>query len=412
MQREGENGSVSEGKPMDLTLTPAERAFQADVRAFFENEYPRDIPAKMAAGIRLSREDHVRSQQALNSRGWLGVGWPKDFGGPGWSAVERHLFDEELERAGAPGIIPMAVIYIGPIVCAFGTPEQQAKWLPDILESRAMWAQGYSEPEAGSDLASLGFSAVRDGDEYILNGTKIWTSGAHWADWIFCLARTSREARKQEGISLICADMASPGITVHPIITMDGSHELNRVEFVDVRVPVSNRIGEEGRAWHYANVLLRNERLSYAHIARKQMDLARLRQLAEDMPGDDGRPMSEDRLFLRRLVECEAEVEALEIAVLRALTAEVQPAAVSALKILCTESAQKITELFLELGGRACAPMLERGNSDWAETAPLNPAFATVGVQSYFFERAQTIYGGTSEVQRGIIWRQLSREGA
>ena len=396
---------------MDLALTPAQSDFQRQVRDFFATDYPQDVRAKLASGTQLSREDHVRAQQALNSRGWLGVGWPKEHGGPGWTPIERHLFDEELERAGAASIIPMAVIYIGPIVCAFGTAEQQAKWLPDILESRAMWAQGYSEPEAGSDLASLRFQAVRDGDDYILNGTKIWTSGAHWADWIFCLARTSQESRKQDGISLICADMTSPGITVHPIITMDGSHELNRVEFVDVRVPAANRIGEEGRAWHYANVLLKTERLSYAHIARKRVDLARVRALAAQTPDGDGGTLRDDPLFLRRLVECEAEVEALEIAVLRALTTEAPPAAVSALKILCTECAQHVTELFVELAGLARAPMPDRSRSGWADVAPLAPPHAMSGVQSYFFERAQTIYGGTSEVQKTIIWRNLGHEG-
>lgn len=396
---------------MDLDLTAGQREFQATVRAFFASQYPQDIRDKLAAGTHLARADHVRAQQALNSRGWLGVGWPAEFGGPGWTPIERHLFDEELERAGAAMIIPMAVLYIGPIICAFGTPAQQEKWLPDILSSRAMWAQGYSEPEAGSDLASLRFSAVREGDTYILNGTKIWTSGAHWADWIFCLARTSAETRKQDGISLICADMATPGITVHPIITMDGSHELNRVEFVDVRVPVSNRIGDEGRGWHYANVLLKGERLSYAHIARKRMDLARLRQLATQTPGDGGDSMADDPLFWRRVTECEAEVDALEIAVLRALTTEPSLAAVSALKILCTQCAQQITELFVELAGRERAPMPDRTADGWAAVSPLARPFAMAGVQSYFFERAQTIYGGTTEVQKTIIWRQLGREG-
>lgn len=393
---------------MRLELTPAQRAFQADVRHFFTHDYPRDILAKMQAGQRLTRGDQVRAQQALNARGWFGVGWPREHGGPGWSPVERYLFDAELERAGAPNIIPMAVLYIGPIICAFGTPEQQATWLPDILESRAMWAQGYSEPEAGSDLASLSFSAVRDGDDYILNGTKIWTSGGHWADWIFCLARTSREARKQDGISLICADMTTPGITVHPIITLDGGHELNRVEFVDVRVPAANRIGEEGRGWHYANVLLQGERLSYAHIARKRVDLAHIRALAETTTGDEGAPLIGDPLFRRRLAETEIEVDALEIAVLRALTGEPQPATISALKIMATECAQHVTELELQVAGRNRAPLLDRTPDGWADAAPLIPPHAAVAVQRYLFERAQTIYGGATEVQKTIIWRSLA----
>lgn len=389
---------------MDLGLSGEDRAFQAEVRRFFESHYPQAILAKMHAGQVLTREDHVASQRALQSRGWLGAGWPEEHGGPGWTPVQRYLFDEELERAGAPNLIPMAIIYIGPIICAFGTPEQRSRWLPDILESRAMWAQGYSEPEAGSDLASLHFRAERDGDHYILNGTKIWTTGAHWADWIFCLARTSTEARRQDGISLICADMRSPGISVHPIISIDGSHELNRVEFTDVRVPVENRIGEEGRAWHYANVLLQAERLSYAHIARKRMDLAKIRALAGEL--------LDNPAFARRLATVEIEVEALEIAVLRALAGEAVPAAVSALKILCTECAQHVTELFVELAGRNALPMLDRRAADWAEAAPLVPEFAPPAIQSYLFERAQTIYGGATEVQKTIVWRGLAGRNA
>ncbi|MBA2933848.1 acyl-CoA dehydrogenase family protein [Sphingomonas sp. CGMCC 1.13654] len=389
---------------MDLRLSDADRAFQAEVQRFFAHDYPQAILTKARAGQVLTRADHVASQQALQSRGWLGVGWPTEHSGPGWTPVQRYLFDEELERAGAPNLIPMAILYIGPIICAFGTPEQQSRWLPDILESRAMWAQGYSEPEAGSDLASLRFNAERDGDDYVLNGTKIWTTGAHWADWIFCLARTSAEPRRQDGISLICADMRSPGISVHPIITIDGSHELNRVEFVDVRVPVENRIGEEGRAWHYANVLLQAERLSYAHIARKRMDLAKIRALA--------RHLLDDPAFARRLATVEIEVEALEIAVLRALAGEATPAAVSALKILCTECAQHVTELFVELAGRHALPMLDRRAANWADAAPLVPEFAPQAIQSYLFERAQTIYGGATEVQKTIVWRGLAGRNA
>jgi alkylation response protein AidB-like acyl-CoA dehydrogenase len=392
---------------MHLELSDAELAFQAEVRRFFEADYPQDILAKMRRGQLLERDDHVRSQKALQSRGWLGVGWPAEFGGPGWTPVQRYLFDAELERAGAPNLIPMAVIYIGPIICAFGTSDQQARWLPDILESRALWAQGYSEPEAGSDLASLRFSAVRDGDDYILRGTKVWTSGAHWADWIFCLARTSSESRKQDGISLICADLRTPGISVHSIVSIDGRRELNRVEFDEVRVPVANRIGEEGRAWHYANVLLKNERLSYAHIARKKVDLARIRDLAELEPAGGGKRMIDDPAFERKLAEVAIEVDTLEISVLRALVEGAEPAVVAALKVMCTECAQHVTALFLTLAGRNRGPMLDRGSPDWAAAAPLIPEFAPLSVQSFLFERAQTIYGGATEVQKNIAWRSL-----
>lgn len=394
---------------MQLQLTDTEKAFAAEVRRFFATEYPQDVLAKVQEGSLLSRADQVRAQQALQARGWFGIGWPKTHGGPGWSPTERYLFEQELERAGAPNIIPMAVIYIGPIICAFGTPEQQTRWLPDILESRAMWAQGYSEPESGSDLASLRMAAVRDGDDYILDGTKIWTTGAHWADWIFCLVRTSREERKQDGISMVCVPMDAAGISIEPIISIDGTHELNRVTFDQVRTPVHNRIGEEGRGWHYANVLLASERLSYAHIGRKKSDLAAIRRTAAALPGDLAPTMLDEPRFALRLARAEIDVAVIEISVLRALTGETNPAVVSSLKIACTEAAQMITELWVELAGCYRAPQLDRGVPDWAAPLPHAQRFAVAQTASYLFERAQTIYGGATEVQKNIIWRQLAR---
>lgn len=381
---------------MNLEPTAQDLVFQAEVRGFFAADYPQGVLAKLRQGELLTRADHEAAQQALNARGWLGVGWPAEFGGPGWTPVQRYLFDEELERAGAAGIIPMAVIYIGPIICAFGSDAQKAEWLPAILQSRVFWAQGYSEPASGSDLASLSFSAVRDGDDYILNGSKIWTSGAHMADWIFCLARTSQESRKQAGISLICADLRSPGITVRPIISIDGRHELNQVLFDNVRVPASNRIGEEGQAWTYANVLLKNERLSYAHIARKKCDLEVLRTMV------DG-----DMDFARRLAAVETELAGIEVAVLRALIDGASAPAVGSLKVLCTEMAQKITELFLDRAGPHAAPFFDRHRGDWHDATPDIPRFAAPATSDYFSTRAQTIYGGTNEIQKNLIWRAI-----
>lgn len=393
---------------MQLALSGEEQAFAREVRAFFATDYPQDILAKVREGTPLTRADHLRSQQALQSRGWFGLGWPAEHGGPGWTATERYVFEQELELAGAPGIIPMAVIYIGPIICAFGTAEQQARWLPDILESRAMWSQGYSEPESGSDLASLRMTAVRDGDDYILDGAKIWTTGAHWADWMFCLVRTSKEARKQDGISMICVPMDAPGITVHPIISIDGSHELNRVTFDRVRTSATNRIGEEGRGWHYANVLLSAERISYAHIGRKKADLSAIRRHAESLPGDTAATVAQEPRFATRLAALEVELAVVEVAVLRTLTGTTTPAAVSSLKIICTELAQRITELWIELAGRYRAPFPDRTVPGWANLLPADRAFAPPQTASYFFERAQTIYGGTTEVQKTIIWRHLA----
>ncbi|MFT3799847.1 MAG: acyl-CoA dehydrogenase family protein [Burkholderiaceae bacterium] len=395
---------------MAFSFTPAEEAFREEVRRFFRTEYPQHIIAKLAAGQRLSKADQIASQKALNARGWLGVGWPTEHGGTGWTPVERFIFDYELDQAGAAPIIPMAVIYVGPIICAFGSEEQKRTWLPGILESRDFWAQGYSEPEAGSDLASLRFSAVRDGDEYVLNGTKIWTSGAQNADWIFCLCRTSEEERKQKGISMICARLDSPGVRVHPIRLIDGSQELNRIEFDNVRVPVTHRIGEEGQAWHYSNVLLKNERLSYAHIGAKRRDIAAVRKQAKSVPAGGGRMMIDDPAFARAVCAAEARLDAIEMSILQALRGEISMARAAALKIACTECAQTVTELFVQLAGRWRAPMLDRHDPDWAQAAPLVPAFGPRHVQSYLFERAQTIYGGATEIQKNIIWKSLGQQ--
>lgn len=377
-------------------------AFRQEVRAFFASEYPRTVLDKVARGERLEKSDHIAAQTALNAKGWLGVGWPKEDGGTGWPPLQRYIFDCELQLAGAPGIIPMSVLYIGPIICAFGTPEQKQTWLPGILGSRDFWAQGYSEPESGSDLASLRMTAERDGDDYILNGTKIWTSGAHWANWIFCLARTSREARKQDGISLICVPMDAPGVTVHPIRLIDGSDELNRVEFIDVRVPAAYRIGEEGRGWHYANVLLRNERLSYAHIGAKRRDIARLHKRLALWQNS-----AEKAHLMHRLAAAEVRLDVIEAAILDAIKDDISMETAAFLKIACTQSAQEITELMVETAGTSALIMAERTGPHWAETAPFADAADMVAPQSYFFERAQTIYGGSTEIQKSILWRAI-----
>jgi hypothetical protein len=316
-----------------------------------------------------------------------------------------------MDRAGVPHLLPMAILYVAPVIYTFGTKDQQRRWLPDILESRTMWAQGYSEPEAGSDLGSLRFQAVRDGDHYILNGTKTWTSYAQWAEWIFCLARTSKEPRKQEGISFICADMSSAGITVRPIISLDGVHHLNRVDFDNVRAPVANRIGEEGKGWQYANYLLHNERLSYAHVSRKKEDLKELRRRANEMPSDGNGSMLEDAMFARRIAACSAQVAVLEVSVLRILTARAgatSAAEVSGLKIFATETAQKITELYLELAGRGVAAGADRHLQGWHELMPGVASFAAPWTGSYLFERAQSIYGGANEIHKNIIWTTIS----
>ena len=404
---------------MNFDLSVEDLAFQTEIRRFFREEYPAHILDKVRAGRHLTRQDHAESQLALQSRGWLGIGWPVECGGPDWTPFQRYVFAEAREAAGAPAPVPMSIVYIGPIIAAFGSPEQKQRWLPDILNVRSFWCQGYSEPEAGSDLASLTFSAVREGDEYVLNGTKIWTTQAHWADWIFVLARTSTEPRRQDGISLICTEMTNPGITVHPILSIDGTHDFNRVEFSDVRVPLGNRIGEEGAAWRYANILLKNERLSYAFVGSKKADLARARSFARSTPATswgDARTaasppkmMIDDPAFRRRLATVQIELDALEVLVLRALLGDVEMSMVSMVKILSTECSQHVTELFLEIAGRNRVAMLDRHEADWSDAAPLVPPSATIGSQTYLTERNATLYGGTTEIQKEIIWRSMRK---
>ena len=396
---------------MNLDLTPEDERFRMEVRRYFQEEYPQDILAKIANGQTLDKADLVASERALSAKGWLAPGWPEAYGGPGWTVTQRFIFDDELERAGAPNVSPMGLLYVAPVIYTFGTPEQQDRWLPDILAARTFWAQGYSEPEAGSDLASLRTSAVRSGDAYIVNGEKTWTSRAHHAEWIFCLVRTETGARKQDGITFLCMDMSSPGIEVTPIISIDGGHHLNRVTFNDVRAPVANRIGEEGKGWTYARHLLNHERTSYAHVAAKRRQLEHLRRVSATAPWGDvlGTPGSG---LGRREAEVEVELLALEMTTLRALAPLASGQApgdeASIIKIAATETAQAVTELFVELAGPYGAPAFpDRHAADWRAGLEDIPAFAPPSMADYFFTRSQSIYGGSNEIQKNIIARQL-----
>ena len=396
---------------MDLRSDPKLEDFRADVRAFFENEFPKDILAKTSRGASLTTAEVRRSESALGSKGWLAAGWPAEHGGPGWSLEEQYIFDEELERAGVPTVTPMGVVYVGPILYTFGTDEQKQRWLPGIREGRDGWAQGYSEPESGSDLASLQFSAVREGDEYILNGTKIWTSAAQHADWIFLLARTDNSGKKQEGISFIISEMTRPGVTLRPIITIDGKHVLNQVTFDNVRVPVDYRIGEEGKGWTYSQYLLGHERTSYARIGGKRKQLRHLQKIASSVPTGGNTRLIDDPDFARKLSEASLAVDALEMTVLRVLSAVKDGSApgkeASIIKILATQTAQQITTLYLDVaamaGGRRFPDSVA---PDWLSADPAQ-SYAAAGVSTYFGTRAQSIYGGTNEIQRNIIAKRV-----
>lgn len=395
---------------MDITFTETHEKFRQEIRDFFENSYPSDIKEKLRVGASLTKDDYQRSERALASKGWSAPGWPAEYGGPGWTLIERYIFDEELERAGALNVVPMGLLYLGPVVYTFGSDEQKARWLGDILHSRTFWAQGYSEPNSGSDLVSLRCSAIREGERYTVNGEKIWTSLAQHADWIFCLVRTDPETTRHDGISFLCIDMSTPGVEVHPIISVDGKHRLNRVTFSDVEVPVENRIGDEGKGWHYSTYLLGHERTSYAHIGEKKQQLARLRELASATHSDFG-SMLDDPLFASRLSRVEVDLMTLEYTTLRVLASVADGGAPgnesSILKIMATETAQAISTLYLELSGHYGLADFEDGvTPDWALELNM-PGYATAGATQYFYDRSQSIYGGTNEIQRNVIAKRV-----
>ncbi|MDO8375574.1 MAG: acyl-CoA dehydrogenase family protein, partial [Aquabacterium sp.] len=266
---------------MDLNFTPDELAFRAEIRQWVAENLPKDLSHKVFNSLRLSRDDMQRWAKILGAKGWLGYGWPTQFGGPGWSAVQKHLFEEECALAGAPRIMPFGPVMVAPVIMAFGTPEQQQRFLPGIASGEVWWSQGYSEPGSGSDLASLKCRAERQGNTYLVNGQKTWTTMGQYGEWIFCLVRTSTEGKPQTGISFLLIDMKSPGITVRPIITLDGEHEVNEVFFDNVVVPAENLIGEENKGWTYAKHLLSHERTNIADVNRSKRELERVMRIAK-----------------------------------------------------------------------------------------------------------------------------------
>ncbi|MGZ5200034.1 MAG: acyl-CoA dehydrogenase family protein [Telluria sp.] len=393
---------------MDLDYTEEDRAFRDQVRAFLDEQLPADLQHKVRSHLRLSRDDIVRWHKILHRQGWVAPGWPAEYGGPGWTPVQRHIFEEECARAGTPPVLPFGVNMVAPVIMAFGSQAQKDYYLPRILSCEDWWCQGYSEPGSGSDLASLKTTAVRDGDHYIVNGQKTWTTLAQHADMIFCLVRTDSGVRKQEGISFLLIDMKSPGVTVRPIIMLDEDHEVNEVFFDNVRVPVANLVGQENKGWTYAKYLLGHERTGIAAVGRSKRELAFLKRLAT-REQKNGRPLIEDPLFAARLAALEIELMALEMTVLRVLAkADKAPGPeASVLKVRGTDIQQMLTELMVEAAGPMALPFdpqyLE-GRHDHSiagddAAAPLAPY--------YFNYRKTSIYGGSNEIQRNIISQMI-----
>ena len=397
---------------MDLNFSAEDAAFRDEVRHFVAEQLPADIRRKVVNAQRLGREDYLRWQRILHARGWGASSWPREHGGPGWSAVQRHLFDEECYALGAPGQISFGLKMVAPVIMRFGTPEQQRRFLPRIADGSHWWCQGYSEPGAGSDLASLRTRAVRDGDHYVVNGQKTWTTLAQHADWIFCLVRTDPDARKQEGISFLLIDMQSPGITVRKIELIDGEHEVNEVFFDNVRVPVEQRIGEENQGWTCAKFLLGHERTGAASLGVSKAKFRALLRVAREAPGDDGRPLIENARFRDRLAQVQLELMALEVTVLKVMSTQRSapgPEA-SVLKLKGSEIRQSLTELHMLALGPYAAPHLAELLAPEHTLEPLHELLAGAGAAAtgqYLNFRKATIYGGSNEVQRNIIAKQL-----
>ncbi len=391
---------------MNLSLSPDDRAFRDDVRAFVAEAVPDDIRRKQAAGVALDRDDHMAWHRILYRQGWVAPNWPVEHGGAGLTPLRRHIVERELARGGAPWVLPFGIQMVGPVIMAFGDVAQKKRFLPRILSGEDVWCQGYSEPGAGSDLAGLRLRATRDGDGYRVSGQKTWTSYAHWADMIFCLARTSGEGKPQEGISFLLIDMKSPGVAVRPIVTIGGRHEVNDVFFDDVRVPAGNRIGEENRGWTYAKYLLRFERAGSADVGTQQRQVARLKEIAR-AERLNGRPLAEDRRFAGKLAELEIRLAAIDTMEMRALAAEsigAEPGPeVSMLKLRGTEIQQRISELLLEAIGGAANPWIPEALSEGRNEAPVGPDHAAGVAPHYFDWRKASIYAGSNEIQKNIM---------
>ena len=387
---------------MDLAFTPDEQAFREEIRAWVHANLPADIQHKVRNALRQTREDMQRWAKILGKKGWLGHGWPKEFGGPGWSAVQKHLFEEECALAGAPRVVPFGPVMVAPVIMAFGNAEQQARFLPGIASGDVWWSQGYSEPGSGSDLASVKCKAERVGDKYIVNGQKTWTTLGQYGEWIFCLVRTSNDGKPQTGISFLLIDMKSPGVSVKPIVLLDGEAEVNEVWFDNVEVPANNLIGEENKGWTYAKHLLSHERTNIADVNRSKRELERLKKIAR------AEGVWDDFRFRDEIAKLEVDVVALEMMVLRVLSNEKTGKnsldIAGLLKIKGSEIQQRYSELMMLAAGPFALPFIEEAmEAGWQGDYPGGELSNAPLASTYFNMRKTTIYGGSNEVQRNIV---------
>ena len=386
---------------MDLAFTPEEQKFREDIRAWVAANLPKEISQKVFNALHLSRDDMQRWAKILGRQGWLGHAWPKQFGGPGWNSIQKHLFEEECALAGAPRVVPFGPVMVAPVIMAFGNLEQQQRVLPGIASGEVWWSQGYSEPGAGSDLASLKTRAERQGDKYIVNGQKTWTTLGQYGEWIFCLVRTGTEGKPQTGISFLLIDMKSPGVTVRPIVLMDGSVEVNEVFFDNVEVPANNLIGEENKGWTYAKHLLSHERTNIADVNRAKRELERLKRIARE------EAVYNDLRFRDEIAKLEVDIVALEMLVLRVLAAEKSGKQsldiAGLLKIRGSEIQQRYSELMMLAAGPYALPLIrEAMEAGWQGDA-IGALHCAPLASAYLNMRKTTIYGGSNEVQRNIV---------
>jgi len=395
---------------MDLSHDAAEHAFRMEVRDFIAKNLPEELKHNTAQGLRGPKEEGIRWHKILAKKGWAAPGWPKEAGGCEWSPAQMYIFEEEMALAGCPPMSPFPIKMVGPVIIHFGTPEQKAKWIPPTLAGDMIWCQGYSEPGAGSDLATLQTRAVKDGDDYVVNGMKIWTSYGHQADWMFALVRTSTEGKPQEGISVLLIDMKTPGVSHRPIITIDGSHILNEIRFDNVRVPQFNRIGEENKGWTYAKFLLGNERALIAQIAQSTQLVAKLKEIARQEADGFGGRLIDDPDFRAKLTSIEVELDALRTTNERVLFEARTGTAGNGGAILKSKGtfiSQALSELYMEAVHYYGDVWEQKALYPGWNQPPIGPDYAKNAVPLYMRQRANTIEGGSEEIQKNVISKQV-----
>ena len=395
---------------MDLNFTEQQQEFQKEVRDFLDENLDTKVSEKVRNGISISKSESEDWHKKLNNKGWLAGPWPEEFGGQDWGVVEKFIFEEECGASGAPRIVPFGVGMLAPVLMKFGSDEQRKHWLPRMLNGEDWWCQGYSEPGSGSDLASLKTTAVKENDYYIVNGQKTWTTFAQHANMIFCLVRTSNEGKPQEGISFLLMDMNSPGIEVRPIITLDGTHEVNEIFFSDVKVPLENLVGEENKGWTYAKYLLTHERTGNANVAISKRKIKKLRKLASETK-KNGTALVNDPLFASRLAEIEINLQNLEITNLRTLSSvengEAPGAESSIIKILGSEIEQDIDNLTRKSLGKRAFINEPDAFSVGYNGPEIEPKAAATASGKYFNHRKKSIYAGSNEIQKNIISKMM-----